>query len=591
MDGDSRPPWRTSSSSNSRSKRHQSLNLSVRTASHSTPPATKQDPTPQQPRLTYPLPIPKDKEARALDLYIAYCDAFLKEKVENSDVELNSATSHRDGYHLSVPGPPTAHSVTSYASSKYSLANPSYDNVTDLSSVVSFDDKDELASAAAKSEGELISFDGKKVKQRRRKRLDPVARAKAALVRYLVSCSDQNLTELKCPLDHHDIPLLEKLRQQRLEAERPRAGEDPGSSISNSSQQTATSLSTWQNTGPDVSQSNALMGVGTKLDLEQVSGNYTSQLDIQSPGEAAFGDILSDIPAPTVLDIATDLPIFSPNPYASYQDGQMIAIGVHRNGYFYCQHLDGLCHESFATDEDLQVHFETAHFAFTRIHPAHRLMCSSCNSLNHDMLSPCTNCSLLGTLELWVYGNFIPIPSFYPDAPGPQGVGSFTTDIVFSSMSYDSIDLQWDQDLNSGTFGGTMDTESHHFGVEGRGDAFGGSQYDYQASNPSSYSANFQGNFLSGAIQMAREPVSIHLVYEKARKSPQRPEHIVFLVLLGIIILGIDYYILAMDRLTTIIRVPLDQVAIAANPTKIANSRVFFIPKCGQTTPTTFGRL
>jgi hypothetical protein len=38
------------------------------------------------------------------------------------------------------------------------------------------------------SSNELESFDGKKVKQRRRKRLNPVARGKAALIRYLGSC-------------------------------------------------------------------------------------------------------------------------------------------------------------------------------------------------------------------------------------------------------------------------------------------------------------------------------------------------------------------------------------------------------------------
>ncbi|PBP26696.1 hypothetical protein BUE80_DR002442, partial [Diplocarpon rosae] len=464
-----------------------------------------------------PFAYTQGQKARALDLYIAYCDAVLKEKVENSEVESRPAISHRDGYHLSAPQPPTAQSVTSYTSSKCSLANSGYENVTDLSSVVSFDDEDEPNPAAAKVEGELMSFDGKKVRQRRRKKLDPVARAKAALIRHL------------CPLDHHDIYLLEKLRQQRLEAQRPRAGEDPGSSLSSSSQQKTTTLSTWQNTRPGVSQSNALMGVGTKLDLGQVSGNYTSQLDIQSPGEVAIGDILSDSPAPAVhLHVATDLPNFSPGPYASYQDGQMIAIGVHKNGHFYCQHLDGLCNEYFATDEQLQVHFETDHFAFTRIHPAHRLMCSSCSSLNYDMLSPCTNCFLFGALELWVYGNFIHISSYHRHAPDPQGIASITPDTLFSTISHSNIDLQWDQDPNSGNYGGYTDPGSYHVGDEGGGGSvFGGSQHDYQATNHSNYSTTYQGHKLNGARELAEEPVWIHILHGKARKSLQGYGHIV----------------------------------------------------------------
>ncbi|PBP16635.1 hypothetical protein BUE80_DR012635 [Diplocarpon rosae] len=560
MDGE-RPLQRDVASSNSRLKHCQSLSLSVRTAIHSTPPAMQQGLTPQQPRPAYPLPIPKVKKARALDLYIAYCDAVLKAKVENSEVEPQPAISHRDGYHLSAPQPPTAPSVTSYTSSKYSLANSGYENVTDLSSVVSFDDEDEPNSAAAKVEGELMSFDGKKVRQRRRKKLDPVARAKAALVRHL----DQYLTEFKCPLDHHDISLLEKLRQQRLEAQRPRAGEDPGSSVSSSSQQKITTLSTWQNTRPGVSQSNALMGVGTKLDLGLVSGNYTSQLDIQSPGEAALGDILSDSPAPAVhLHVATDLPNFSPGPYASYQDGQMIAIGVHRNRYFYCQHLDGLCNEYFATDEQLQVHFETVHFAFTRIHPAHRLMCSSCSSLNHDLLSPCTNCFLFGALELWVYGNFIPISSFHRYAPGPQGIGSITPDTIFSTTSYPNLDLQWDQDPNRGNYGGYTDPGSYHVGEGGGGGSvFGGSQHDYEATNYSNYSTNYQGNMLNGTRELAKEPVSIHILHGKARKSSQRHAHLVSccLLVLGMITLSVmHYHVLCNDHLPMEIRTHLSRM-------------------------------
>lgn len=182
MDARDRSSRRHGSSQTARSARITS-SIPIRTASHATPPAMQQAAPPSQPYPIYPLPIPKEKEARALDLYIQYCDAKLIEKFETSQIDKQSNASHLGGYHLTVPGPPAAQSV---ASSQFSLATSAYDALTE--SVVSFGDEDENTTAAVKREGELVSYDGKKVTPRRRNKLSRVARAKAALVRHLVSC-------------------------------------------------------------------------------------------------------------------------------------------------------------------------------------------------------------------------------------------------------------------------------------------------------------------------------------------------------------------------------------------------------------------
>jgi hypothetical protein len=133
----------------------------------------------QQPYLEYPIRIPPDKRPRALELYVNYkLEEMLAQNFTASDI---------DGYHLGVPGASTAHSVTSQGSSKRrgapSTVASQGDGLTDYSSVVSFDQ-----SPSSGKDKEFLSYDGKKVRTRTRKKLTPTARAKAALVRYLGSC-------------------------------------------------------------------------------------------------------------------------------------------------------------------------------------------------------------------------------------------------------------------------------------------------------------------------------------------------------------------------------------------------------------------
>jgi hypothetical protein len=165
----------------------QPQSLKISTMNQPSPPAAQQStptspPQPQYPN--YPLPIPHDKQAKALQLYKQY-------KLEKTlSQQPQSAVSNHHGFHLNVPGPLPPRSTTSVGSSRHhralSISTSAYDAPTDLSSVVSFDDNESPTSRGRHDE--LMSFDGKKIRQRRRSKLNPTKRAKAALVRCLGSC-------------------------------------------------------------------------------------------------------------------------------------------------------------------------------------------------------------------------------------------------------------------------------------------------------------------------------------------------------------------------------------------------------------------
>jgi hypothetical protein len=164
----------THDSSQASTRAHRQL-LSLRTAPlvqiPQTPLSSKMKPYP-----VYPTPIPSDKQEKALQLYVKY----------KREVEL--AFEHTS-FH---PTPPiTTKSVVASTpvcrQISTSISSSTYDGLTDLSSVISFDDR-ESSFSGKNLLGDLISFDGKTTKQRVRKRLNPTEKAKAALIRYLGSC-------------------------------------------------------------------------------------------------------------------------------------------------------------------------------------------------------------------------------------------------------------------------------------------------------------------------------------------------------------------------------------------------------------------
>ncbi|KAF8859897.1 hypothetical protein BDZ45DRAFT_673029 [Acephala macrosclerotiorum] len=478
------------------------------------PPAAQQ-PTPSspphQPYPNYPLPIPPDKQAKALQLYKQY-------KLEKQlSQQPQSAISNHHGFHLSVPGPAPPRSTTSVASSRHhralSISTSNYDAVTDLSSVVSFDDNESQRGRP----DELMSFDGKKIKQRRRSKLNPTKRAKAALVRCLGSCWVCRSRRVPCPLEHHDIQSLEK-HWQASEGHRP-PQHKASSSGSSTSQGTTTFSAIKEENVASSSQSDALAGIGGDLGGELLGqyGAFDTTLDIQSPG-GVNGDQRAQIPAPATLNfVAPNLPVLDPNPYSSYQNGQMVAIGVYRNGLFYCQHLDGLCQEYFEDAEMLQLHFELFHFAFTRIDPAYRYICSAdtCLLMNDNATGPCYNCGSHNTIEPWIYGHYIRVPSFQRHAPDGQPVQGYNDlQPPFSSYSFSSMDSQWNSDTNNGNY--TDFNTPGNFTFQ-NGNAYGG-PYDC---NPSQGSDNgdSQGNPFGGSRYLSRmaSPVQCAKVEQKCQ--------------------------------------------------------------------------
>lgn len=302
-------------------------------------------------------------------------------------------------------------------------------------------------------------------------------------------------------MEHHDIKSLEQLWQASEGHRAPR--HKASSSGSSTSQRTTTFPAPKQENESNSSQSDALVGIGGNLELLEDYGKFDTTLDIQSPG-GVEEDQRAQIPAPATLNfVAPNLPVLDPNPYSSYQNGQMIAIGVYRNGLFYCQHLDGLCQQYFDDEELLQLHFEIFHFAFTRIDPAIRYICStdSCLVMNETDSGPCYNCGSRNTIEPWIYGHYIRVPSFQRHAPDGQPVQGYDAfQPPFSSYSFSNPNSPWDSDTN----GNYTDFNTPGNFTFKNGNAYGGSPYEYNASQDSDNGGQSPANMFGAARLSSR---------------------------------------------------------------------------------------
>ena len=117
---------------------------------------TKDEPFLQSPKPypNYPIPIPSDKLAKAIKLYKKY-------RIE---------VASKEAIRSKPPGTRPSRSESSV-----------FENATTTSIST-------RSSNQSAIEGELVAFNGFKVRQRVRKPLTPIAKTKAALVRYLGPC-------------------------------------------------------------------------------------------------------------------------------------------------------------------------------------------------------------------------------------------------------------------------------------------------------------------------------------------------------------------------------------------------------------------
>jgi hypothetical protein len=187
--------------------------------------------------------------------------------------------------------------------------------------------------------------------------------------------------------------------------------------------------------GGSVGQSTSLLGLGQNEELLQTFSTASDPQPFASDPLAgiqaqATAPLFSQEPVPlfsqgTVplfgdITDGTDFSnLLNGSPGDSYQNAQMIVLGVFRQ-FFVCQYLDGLCGESFGNHTALEDHFETAHFAITRLEPAHRYICSGCHSINIFHSRNCEHCTAEGRVEIWICGNVIRTPSNQRDRPDGQ---------------------------------------------------------------------------------------------------------------------------------------------------------------------------
>jgi len=316
-----------------------------------------------------------------------------------------------------------------------------------------------------------------------------------------------------------------------------------------------------KSSGGSLGQSNALFGLGQNEQLLR-----TVSIEPQS----SVADPLAGIP----IQIP-DIDISSP-PYASYQSGQLVALGVLR-GLYICKYLGYLCEQRFSNPDSLQDHFENSHFPITRIKPAHRYICSRCEYMNDCHTGPCQNCRIDGSIEIWIYGHFISNPShqryppdgqdpfrgampssrlLYPEpyafpgpnldfGQGPRNGGSFTGDF--------NDDFGFNGDFNGDFNGGFDGSFNGGFGfMDGPNNAFGGdntfgddgSQGYYHNNThdtPQSGGYQSQGNRSLGARYMAKMGcLSIRSWYTKALQNHRYRFSLLALALLVTIALIIE---------------------------------------------------
>lgn len=220
----------------------------------------------------------------------------------------------------------------------------------------------------------------------------------------------------------------------------------------------------------------------------------------------------------------------------SYQNGQLIALGVLR-GHFVCQHLDGLCGQRFKRPEELEQHFETDHFAFTRIRPPYRYTCSNCGYMQSSLPSQCQNCPGNGVIEMWIYGNVIR-SSLYQPRYAPDGQDPFRMQVspfpqTMSMFDFTGTDPQFGGPGGAAGFNGDMNAGGYNYQGHStyQSPTTPGYDFDSYGSPQSGAYQNHDSGFIELQSEPRSSPFSISYWYRKAPHNYRRYSHILIMIL------------------------------------------------------------
>jgi len=318
----------------------------------------------------------------------------------------------------------------------------------------------------------------------------------------------------------------------------PEPQPSPLSAASSSSQRTARSV-TKQEPPSSTAVSDDFLGIGAQLLPELPATDFDTQLDMDllSSGQGgSYDNTQAQRPPPATLDfLAPDLPIVNPNPYATFLHGALFSLGCLRDGLFHCQHLQ-ICPQRFNTADELQQHFASAHFEFTRIDPAHRYICSICNRTS---LYPTDACSCPtpdpDTIELWICGHFIKRQWFQRDnSDGTDFQGYQPGSNYFDSPSFGGGNGggPWNPNMNNrGSFGGGLNQGPfNHQGGYGR---TANRSFGWDNSNGSGSGSNqYRGSFLGTRQRAFDGQYSFQIWCSKAQPKSWHVKPLILVVLL-----------------------------------------------------------
>ena len=377
--------------------------------STSSPSSSRHSSTPTRPK-----PIPSDKLNKAVKLYSELLLAQMLEQQQETRI-------YNVGQ-MNIPAPGSSKSAPSGTLSRMmpaSRTSSAYGGTTDPSSIISFDNEGTTSPTSRGQEGK--SYDGKTVPIRARKRFTPAGRAETALKRHLSACSKCHTRNVKCSLDHHDIEAIkrEKRRLERQGIMSPIGLPQSGYQSIPRPAHTFSPVSSHDTMGP-ASTGQFREGVEfiglNRNDHHLIAESDPSASDLQSPSQ--YTDHLSGIRAETTSRLQIDtlnpfaltrVGLEINNPASQCKDGALFTIGTQQpNGGFTCSYsLEGGCSHTLENPEVLQIHFERTHFPFTRIDPAHRYVCSKCNTFFNMPVNLCVMCRCEDTCEIRIYGRYI----------------------------------------------------------------------------------------------------------------------------------------------------------------------------------------